>query len=453
MAISVPTRPSFPGERGDVAADGGTLPKSDGSSPRSGDNNTHARPNGSFRNSGMPRQSSSGGSAVAVGNFMRDARSSRRSTRERHGPEGGAVMMGTMPALFEPLDLRARRARNRIVVSPMCQYSARDGVANDWHLIHLGGFAKGGAGIVLTEATAVEARGRISPEDLGLWNDGQVEPLARAVRFVQDHGALAGVQLAHAGRKASTFRPWAERRGAVPDAEGGWQVIGPTDEPFHREWPTPRPADVRDLEDVVTAFAAAARRADLAGFDIVEIHAAHGYLLHSFLSPLTNHRDDEYGGGFEGRTRLVREVVTAVRQSWPSEKPLFVRVSATDWAEGGWTPDDTVRLAREIQPLGVDLVDCSSGGLVPGVKVPAEPGYQVPFAERVRREAGVPSGAVGLVTEAEQAEAIVADGRADLVLLGREFLRHPHWPLDAARKLGVGDDTIWPRQYVRARLS
>jgi 2,4-dienoyl-CoA reductase-like NADH-dependent reductase (Old Yellow Enzyme family) len=401
----------------------------------------------------MPGQSSSGGSAVTVGNFMRVPRPGRRSHRERHGLEDATVMMGTMPALFEPLGLRGRRARNRIVVSPMCQYSARNGVANDWHLIHLGGFARGGAGIVLTEATAVEARGRISPEDLGLWNDDQVEPLARAVRFVQDHGALAGVQLAHAGRKASTFRPWAERRGAVPDTEGGWQVIGPTDEAFHREWPTPRPADVHDLEAVVAAFAAATRRADRAGFDVVEIHAAHGYLLHSFLSPLTNRRDDDYGGGFEGRTRIVGEVVTAVRQVWPSEKPLFVRVSATDWIDGGWTPDDTVRLAREIEPLGVDLVDCSSGGLVPGVKVPAEPGYQVPFAERVRREAGVPSGAVGLITEAEQAEAIVADGRADLVLLGREFLRHPHWPLDAARQLGVDDDTIWPRQYVRARLS
>lgn len=360
-------------------------------------------------------------------------------------------MMSVMAALFEPLRLRSRRTRNRIVVSPMCQYSARDGFANDWHLVHLGGFATGGAGIVLTEATAVEARGRISPEDLGLWNDDQIAPLARAVRFVQDHGALAGVQLAHAGRKASTFRPWAERRGAVPHAEGGWDVIGPTAEAFHREWPTPREATGSDLEEVVAAFADAAQRADRAGFDIVEIHAAHGYLLHSFLSPLTNRREDGYGGDFEGRTRLVREVVTGVREVWPSEKPLFVRVSATDWVQGGWTPDDTVCLARDLVPLGVDLMDCSSGGLVPGVKVPTAPGYQVPFAERVRREAGMPSGAVGLITEADQAEKIVADGQADLVLLGRELLRHPHWPLDAARKLEVEGDAIWPRQYVRAR--
>lgn len=356
-----------------------------------------------------------------------------------------------MSVLFEPIDLRSRRARNRIVVSPMCQYSAVDGVANDWHLVHLGSFAAGGAGIVLSEATAVEARGRISPQDLGLWSDAQVEPLARIVRFVHERGALAGVQLAHAGRKASTFRPWEPRRGAVPPEEGGWEVVGPTDEAFHPAWPRPRALSASEIDEVVAAFAAAARRADAAGFDLIEIHAAHGYLIHSFLSPLTNRRDDAYGGDAERRTRLATEVIRAVRAVWPAEKPLFVRVSATDWVDGGWGADDTVRLAREIAPLGVDLLDCSSGGLVADAKVPAAPGYQVPFAARVRRETGLATGAVGLITTPEQAEAVVAAGDADVVLLGRELLRHPHWPLDAAKRLGVSSDALWPRQYVRAR--
>ncbi|MBD3219655.1 oxidoreductase [bacterium] len=350
--------------------------------------------------------------------------------------------------LFTPLRLREVALRNRIAVSPMCQYSSTEGLANDWHLVHLGSRAAGGAGLVIAEAAAVVPEGRISPADLGLWSDDHVEPLARCFRFVADQGAVPGIQLAHAGRKASTAVPWAGR-GPVGAADGGWdEIVAPSALAFDEGHPVPRALDADELPELVDAFAAAARRALAAGAEVVEIHAAHGYLLHTFLSPLTNRRDDAHGGDFAGRTRLLREVVSGVRSVWPERLPLLVRISASDWIEGGWTADDSVRLAGDLAPLGVDLVDCSSGGLRGGVAIPVEPGYQVPFAARVRREAGMASGAVGLISSADQAEAIVAGGEADLVLLARQLLRDPHWPLHAARQLGA--EAPVPLQYLRA---
>ncbi len=350
--------------------------------------------------------------------------------------------------LFEPLRLRGVTLRNRIGVSPMCQYSCVDGVATDWHLVHLGSRAVGGAGLVLTEATAVLPEGRISPEDLGLWSDAHAEPLARVAAFVKAQGAAPGVQLAHAGRKASTRRPWDGGK-PLPPEDGGWRPVGPGPHAFAPAHAVPDALDGAGLVRIVDAFRQAAARALDAGFDVLELHAAHGYLLAEFLSPLVNRRDDAYGGSFEGRTRLLREVVGAVRGVWPERLPLLVRVSATDWVEGGWSGDDTVALARLLAPLGVDLIDCSSGGAVPDAKVPVGPGYQVPFAARVRREAGVPSATVGLITEPAQADAIVREGEADLVLLARELLRDPYWPLHAARALG--HDLPWPPQYERAK--
>jgi len=351
-------------------------------------------------------------------------------------------------SLFSPLPLRAVTLRNRIAVSPMCQYSAVDGRANDWHLVHLGARATGGAGLVAFEATAVEARGRISPADLGLWEDGQIEPLARVVRFVEAQGAVAALQIAHAGRKAGVRPPW-EGGAPVPAEAGGWTPVAPSAVPFGEGYATPTALDAEGIAGIVGAFAAAARRALAAGFRALEVHAAHGYLLHQFLSPLANRRTDAYGGSFQGRTRLVREVVAAIRAAWPERLPLLVRVSATDWAPGGWTADETVELARGLAPLGVDLVDVSSGGLVPTAQVPAGPGYQAGFAERIRREAGIATGAVGMITTPEQADHVIRSGQADLVLLAREMLRDPHFPLRAARALG--QDGPWPKQYLRAR--
>lgn len=353
-----------------------------------------------------------------------------------------------MTDLFAPLPLRSITLRNRIAVSPMCQYSATEGRANDWHLVHLGARAAGGAGLVIAEATAVEPRGRISPADLGLWEDGQLEPLARIARFVEGQGAAAGIQLAHAGRKASTHAPW-EGGGPVAPAAGGWETVAPSLVPFAAGFPTPAALDEAGLRGVVEAFAAATRRAHAAGFRLVEVHAAHGYLLHQFLSPLANRRTDAYGGGFEHRTRLVREVVAAVRAAWPEALPLLVRISATDWVEGGWDVEQSVELCRALRGLGVDLVDVSSGGLVPDAKVPAGPGYQSGFAARIRREAGVATGAVGMIVSPEQADHVVRSEQADLVLLARELLRDPHFPLRAARALG--HEGAWPRQYLRAR--
>lgn len=353
-----------------------------------------------------------------------------------------------MPGLFDPLPLRGVTLRNRIAVSPMCQYSASDGRANDWHFVHLASRAVGGAALVITEATAVTADGRISPQDLGLWSDGHIEPLARIVRFIDAQGSVAGIQLAHAGRKASTLRPW-DGSGAAPPSAGGWDdVVAPSAVPFAEGSVMPRALGEDDIMGIVEAFAAAARRARAAGYRVVEIHAAHGYLLHEFLSPLSNRRTDRYGGSFENRTRFVREVVDAIRRVWPEELPLFVRVSATDWTDGAWDVAQTVELARVLKERGVDLVDCSSGGNVSGVRVPLVPGYQVPFAEQVRREAGIATGAVGLITDAAQADAIIRDGQADLVLLAREMLRDPYWPLRAARELQ--QPVTWPAQYLRA---
>jgi 2,4-dienoyl-CoA reductase-like NADH-dependent reductase (Old Yellow Enzyme family) len=359
----------------------------------------------------------------------------------------GPWHLGAM--LFSPLVLRSVTLRNRIGASPMCQYSAVEGRATDWHLVHLGGLAQGGAGLVLAEATAVEPRGRISAADLGLWEDGQVEPLARVVRFVEGEGAVAGLQLAHAGRKASVRRPWEEGGAPLRTADGGWTPVGPSPLAFADHHAEPVALSTREVEAVPGLFAAAARRALAAGFKMVEVHAAHGYLIHQFLSPLANRRTDAFGGSFENRTRLAREVVRAVRAAWPEWLPLSVRLSCTDWAEGGWTPDETVELAKALKALGADLVDCSSGGLIATAKVPVAPGYQVPFAERVRREASIATAAVGLITTPAQAEALVVEGKADLVLLGRELLRDPRFPLRAATALHA--EGAWPKQYLRAK--
>jgi 2,4-dienoyl-CoA reductase-like NADH-dependent reductase (Old Yellow Enzyme family) len=354
-----------------------------------------------------------------------------------------------MSVLFSPLPQRSVRLRNRIVVSPMCQYSCTDGVATDWHLVHLGSRAVGGAGAVIAEATAVEARGRISPGDVGLWEDAQVEPLARMTRFVSSQGAVPGIQLAHAGRKASTASPW-DGGGPLGLAQGGWTVVAPSAQPFAEGHPLPEALTPAGIAGVVQAFVAAAKRALAAGFELVEIHAAHGYLLHQFLSPLSNHRTDQFGGSFENRIRLLLEVVDGVRAVWPEQLPLWVRVSATDWAEsGGWDLPQTVALAMLLKNRGVDLLDCSSGGTLPHAKIPVGPGFQVPFAEVVRREAGIATGAVGLITEPEQAERILAENRADVVLIGRAFLKDPYWPLHAAKALGA--ELTWPAQYRRAK--
>ena len=352
-----------------------------------------------------------------------------------------------MSLLHSPLTLRGTTFRNRAWVSPMCQYSAEHGMPGDWHLVHLGARAVGGAGLVLTEATAVMPEGRISPQDTGIWNDEQAAAWARIARFVQEQGAAAGMQLAHAGRKASTQRPW-DGRGYVEPADGGWQTVSASDLPY-ADWPAPHPLGHDELRTLTQDFATAAHRALDAGFDTIELHAAHGYLLHQFLSPLSNTRDDEYGGSFDNRVRYPLEVVDAVRAVWPDDRPLLVRISATDWADGGWTLEESVDLACRLKEHGVDLVDVSSGGLVPQQRIEVGPGYQVPFAEAIRTGAGIATGAVGMITEAVQAEKVLADGQADVVLLARELLRDPHWPLRAAHELG--DDVPWPPQYERAR--
>jgi 2,4-dienoyl-CoA reductase-like NADH-dependent reductase (Old Yellow Enzyme family) len=350
--------------------------------------------------------------------------------------------------LFSPLRIRDITFRNRIAVSPMCEYSSEDGFANDWHFVHLGSRAVGGAALVITEASAVEARGRISAGDLGIWKDEHIPPLARITAFLRSQGAVAGMQLAHAGRKASTHVPWEKGGSFLPESEGGWRTVAPSPIPFRETDTPPLELSKAEIRTIVEAFAAAARRALAAGFEVIEIHAAHGYLINQFLSPLSNHRHDEYGGSFDNRIRFVLEVVQAIRRVWPDSLPLFIRISASDWAEGGWTIDDSVKLASTLKPLGVDLVDCSSGGLVPYAKIELGPGYQVPFAERIRREAGILTGAVGMITDPEQADAIIREGRADLTLLAREFLRDPYFPLHAAKALGI--ETAPPVQYKRA---
>jgi 2,4-dienoyl-CoA reductase-like NADH-dependent reductase (Old Yellow Enzyme family) len=351
--------------------------------------------------------------------------------------------------LFQPLSLHSITLRNRIAVSPMCQYSSTDGFATDWHLVHLGSRAVGGAALVIEEATAVEARGRISPQDLGIYQDAHIEMLARITAFIKEQGAVPGIQLAHAGRKASTHRPWSGQ-GEVSMTDGGWETIAPSTERFAANYPLPRAMSREDIEEVRQHFQDAARRSLQAGFQVIEIHAAHGYLLHEFLSPLSNHRDDEYGGTLENRMRFLLEVVDAVRLVWPEALPLFVRLSASDWTEGGLTIADSVQIAQALKGHRVDLIDVSSGGNVATARIPLAPGYQVPFAERIRQEAEMATGAVGLITDARQANEIIEKKQADLVLLARELLRDPYWPLHAARTLGY-DEMPWPSQYVRAR--
>ncbi|KWS03698.1 NADH-dependent flavin oxidoreductase [Lysobacter capsici AZ78] len=337
--------------------------------------------------------------------------------------------------------------RNRLVVSPMCQYSAVDGVPNNWHLVHLGSRAVGGAGLVMTEACAVSPQARISPADTGLWNAAQAEAWHRISCFLRSREAAVGVQLSHAGRKASVEAPWLGGKGVTADA-GGWTPVAPSALAFREDSPQPRALEPIDIRNVIDDFAAAAQRALDACFQLVEIHAAHGYLLHQFLSPLSNQREDRYGGSFENRTRLLREVLVAVREVWPERLPLWLRISATDWADGGWDIEQSVELARIVKDLGVDLIDVSSGGLVPHARIPVEPGYQVPFSARIRREAGIATGAVGLITRAAQAEKIVVDEEADVVLLARELLRDPYFPLRAAQELGANVHV--PEQYQRA---
>jgi 2,4-dienoyl-CoA reductase-like NADH-dependent reductase (Old Yellow Enzyme family) len=350
--------------------------------------------------------------------------------------------------LFAPLSLRGVSLRNRVGVSPMCQYSSAGGHASDWHLVHLGQFAVGGAGLVFTEATAVTPEGRISSQDLGIWDDAHVPMLQRITRFITDQGAVPGMQLAHAGRKASTQRPW-EGQGLVPPDAGGWSnVMAPSAIAFSPSYPQPQVLTGEGISAVVAAFRAAATRAIAAGFRVIEVHAAHGYLLHQFLSPLANHRDDAYGGSLENRARLCLQVVAAIRAVVPEATPVVVRLSATDWAEGGWSVEESVQLAAWLKDAGVDMIDVSSGGLAAGMRVPIGPGYQVPFARQVRHGAGITTASVGLITEAAQAEAIVASGDADMVLLARALLRQPHWPLLAAHTLGASQP--WPVQYERA---
>ncbi len=351
--------------------------------------------------------------------------------------------------LFEPLAQRSLTLRNRLVVAPMCQYSATDGVPDHWHMVNLGSRAVGGAALVIAEATAVSAQGRISLGDTGIWNDTQREAWRPIAHFIAAQGAIPGIQLAHAGRKSSAQRPW-EGRDALPVGQGDWLTVAPSALPFDTGWHTPQALDQAGIAAVVADFRAAAQRALAAGFQLIELHAAHGYLLHQFLSPLSNHRDDAYGGSFENRTRIVREVIAAVREVWPAELPLWLRISATDWAPGdaGWNIDQSVQLAQQIKPLGVDLIDVSSGGLIPHVSIPLAPGYQVPFAARIRGEAGIATGAVGLITTPEQAAAIIDAGDADVVLIARESLRDPYFPRRAAQALGA--EITAPVQYQRA---
>lgn len=353
-----------------------------------------------------------------------------------------------MPILFTPLTIKDIRFRNRLVVSPMCQYSSVDGFATDWHLVHLGSRAVGGAGLVIQEATAVSPEGRISPDDLGIWLPEHLEKLRAITAFLRAHGAVPGIQLAHAGRKASSLSPW---KGAkqIPSKEGGWQRVAPSAIPFRPTDEAPLALDGAGMEKVKRDFATAAARALQAGYQLLELHAAHGYLLHAFLSPLSNHRTDAYGGAFENRIRFLLEVLDSVQSVWPAHLPLLVRISATDWAEGGWNDLESVKLSAVLKSRGVDLIDCSSGGLIPGVTIPVGPGYQVRFAEQIKKEAGILTGAVGMITNAQQAEAILANGQADMIIMARQSLRDPYFPLHAAKELGAPID--WPDQYLRAK--
>jgi len=350
--------------------------------------------------------------------------------------------------LFSPLTIRSITLRNRIAVSPMCQYSCVDGIATNWHLVHLGSRAVGGAGLVMVEASAVEPRGRISPGDMGIWSAAHTDAFKPIAAFIKEQGAVPGIQLAHAGRKASVSAPWVNKGAQLAIDQGGWDTIAPSAIPFFEKNRAPEAMAHDDIKRVVEAFGQAAKRALAAGFEVLELHGAHGYLINEFLSPLTNRRSDEYGGTFDNRLRFLKETTVAVRAEWPEHLPLFLRISASDWAEGGWTADDSVALAHTVKPLGIDLIDCSSGASVSYAKIPVAPGFQVPFAERVKREANILSAAVGLITEPAQANEIITTGKADLVLMAREFLRDPYWPLHAANALGTTPKP--PVQYERA---
>jgi 2,4-dienoyl-CoA reductase-like NADH-dependent reductase (Old Yellow Enzyme family) len=359
-----------------------------------------------------------------------------------------------MPTLFTPLTIRSITLKNRIAVSPMCQYSSTDGKATDWHLTHLGSRAAGGAALVICEATAVQDIGRISPGDAGLWQDNQIEPLHRINQFILSQGAIPGIQLAHAGRKASTCKPWdykpRQQNGLgekLSLTEGGWQPIAPSAIPFSPTYPEPREMTLAEIKQLISDFRSAAQRSLSAGYQWLEIHGAHGYLINSFMSPLSNKRTDQYGNSFQNRIRILIEIAQAIREIWPEKYPLGVRISASDWAEGGWAIDDSIELAKLLKGEGVDLIDCSSGGLVPHAKIPIGPGYQVPFAEQIRSATGILTGAVGMITEPEQANSIIESGKADIVLLAREFIRDPYWPIHAAIKLG--EKIQIPEQYER----
>ncbi len=353
-----------------------------------------------------------------------------------------------MAKLFTPLTLKSVTFKNRIVMSPMCEYSSVDGFANEWHLVHLGSRAVGGAGLIITEATAVSPEGRISASDLGIWKNAHLDKLKTIVSFIHQQGCVAGIQLAHAGRKASFPAPW-KGTAQVKQEEGGWQTVSAGNIPFNAGDNPPEALTLEGIQKVINDFSAAAQRALTAGFKVIEIHAAHGYLIHQFLSPLSNPRTDEYGGSFENRVRLLTDIIKGVQSVWPANLPLLVRISATDWAPGGWNENDSVRLAVLLKDLGIDLVDCSTGGIAPGIKIPLAPGYQVPFAAQVKKESGMPTGAVGLITTAAEAEDILVKEQADLVIMARELLRDPYFPLHAARELET--ETEWPVQYLRAK--
>ncbi|MEP6749658.1 MAG: NADPH dehydrogenase NamA [Bacteroidota bacterium] len=353
-----------------------------------------------------------------------------------------------MAKLFTPLTIKSVTFKNRLIVSPMCEYSSVDGFANEWHLVHLGSRAVGGAGLIITEATAVSPEGRISPDDLGIWKNAHPDKLKTIVSFIHKHKSVAGIQLAHAGRKASFPAPWKGTH-QIKKADGGWQTVSPGAVPFYEGDEPPEELNKEGIEKIIDDFTTAAQRALNAGFKVIEIHAAHGYLIHQFLSPLTNHRTDEYGGSFENRIRLLQEITQAIQSVWPLELPLFVRISATDWTEGGWNEQDAVRLAEILKNMGIDLIDCSTGGNVAGAKIPIGPGYQVRFAAQIKKETGVLTGAVGMITSAGQAEEILVKDEADFIVMAREMLRDPYFALHAAQQLGA--DVEWPEQYLRAK--
>lgn len=353
-----------------------------------------------------------------------------------------------MSILLSPFNIKNVQLKNRIVVSPMCQYSAKDGFANDWHLVHLGSRAVGGAALIIQEATSVSPEGRISPNDLGIWSDEHIPFLKRITTFIKENGAVPGVQLAHAGRKASFDTPWKGSK-QITEADGGWNTVAPSAIPHQEGNVSPQALSAGGIEKIKEDFISATKRCITAGYEVLELHAAHGYLLHQFLSPLSNQRTDQYGGSFENRIRFVLEIVAATQEVWPAENPLFVRISATDWAEGGWSPEESVKLSAVLKDMGVDLIDTSSGGNISYQQIPLSPGYQVPFAEAIKKETGVLTGAVGLITEASQAEEILQEGKADLIIMARELLRDPYFPIHAAYELD--EESQWPEQYERAK--